>query len=83
MGLLKSHNAGLIQSVILKRSEFPTVQEAKKWLTDHNYKYLKTDITPHYFRFRQLDPEPLEAHHYRFRQVPIGKSGFLVIAYRP
>lgn len=68
----------IVQSVILKKEHF-TQREAEQWIRKNNYKLTKPDITQHYYRFRQMDPNVL--HNYRFREVPLGKDGYLVMAY--
>ena len=67
-----------VQSVILKRDKF-SKGDAFKWIRDHGYKASKVDVTPQYFRFRQVDPSDL--HGFRFREVALGKDGYLVMAY--
>jgi len=71
-----------VQSVLLRRSHF-TLLEAKKWLEKHGYSHRKVDVTPAYFRFRQRDPGPLEALHWRARTVQLGEIGYLIIFYSP
>jgi len=45
-----------VQSVLFSKDKF-TVEQAKKWLADHNYKNSKVDSTsPNYHRFRQFEP---------------------------
>lgn len=67
-----------VQSVLLKREKF-SKGEAFKWVRDHGYKAEKVDATPHYWRFRQIDPTTL--HGFRFREVALGKDGYLVVVY--
>ena len=68
----------IVQSVILKKDKF-TKDEAFAWVKKHGYKHDKVDETHHYYRFRQIDPNIL--HHYRFREIALGKDGYLVVAY--
>ena len=70
--------AYLVQSVILKKDKF-TKSEAFDWIKKHGYKHHNVDATPHYYRFRQVDPALL--HLYRFREIPLGDDGYLVVAY--
>ena len=84
---MPSHS--IVQSVLLRRSAFKTLDDAKDWLTEHGYKYVLPDVTPTYFRFRQRDPKPLElTHRLRTTQLgdpekfsPMGSIGALIIAY--
>lgn len=68
----------LVQSVILHRDMF-TPQEALEWIRQHGYKDTKIDITPQYYRFRQINPAALM--FYRLRTIPLGMSGKLIVAY--
>lgn len=71
----------IIQSVLFKNNSF-TVLTAKKWLKKHHLKYDDIDDTkPNYIHFRQTDPEPLEAQHYKFRTQQLNDNILFVIAY--
>jgi hypothetical protein len=74
-------NHYVVQSVLLSRDKFKSVDEAKAWLTEHGYRYTMPDTTPSYYRFRQRDPHPLTMTH-RLRTVKIGDVGNLIVAYR-
>jgi hypothetical protein len=82
-------NHSIVQSVLLRRSAFKTLDEAKDWITEHGYKYALPDVTPTYYRFRQHAPEPLAlTHRLRTTQLgepekysPMGSIGALIIAY--
>ena len=67
-----------VQSVQLRRSKF-TKPEAFAWIRKHGYKADKVDVTPEFFRFRQIAPERL--HGFRFRTVQIGDDGYLTMVY--
>jgi hypothetical protein len=67
-----------IQSVTLRRDKM-SKGEAYKWVRDHGYSANKIDITPHYYRFRQVDPERLRGG--RFRSISIGDIGHLIVFY--
>lgn len=70
----------LVQSVILHRDRF-TKPEAYDWIRKHNYSvHYGVDITPEYYRFRQIQPERL--HGFRIRSVPLGEDGYILVAYR-
>lgn len=68
----------VIQSVTLRRDHFSR-GEAFAWVRKHGYKATKVDISPHFYRFRQVDPERL--HGARFRTIDLGKEGHLILAY--
>lgn len=68
----------IVQSVLLKREKFGK-GEAFDWVRKHGYKAEKVDVTPHYYRFRQMDSASL--HGFRFREIPLGKDGYLTVAY--
>jgi hypothetical protein len=68
----------VVQSVTLKRSRF-TKGEAYTWVRDHGYKATKVDVTPHFFRFRQQDPERFRGG--RFRTIDLGDVGTLSLVY--
>lgn len=69
----------LVQSVLLRRDNF-SPNEAMKWIHEHNYKATKIDITPQYYRFRQVSPDRL--HGFRIRSISLGDEGYLLVAYR-
>lgn len=84
---MPSHS--IVQSVLLNRGTFKTLDSAKDWLVEHGYKYTLPDVTPTYYRFRQHDPAPLAlTHRLRTTQLgepekfsPMGSVGALIIAY--
>ena len=43
------------QSVLVPRDTY-TLAQAKQWVSSHNYKSPKVDITKRFYRFRQHDP---------------------------
>lgn len=69
----------VIQSILFKK---PITIDPREWLKEHNYKYKKIDETPQFYRFRQHDPQPLEATGHTFRTIPF-KYGDLIVAYPP
>lgn len=73
----KSVTNGMVQSVILSRDHFKNLDEAKRWLMDHEYRYTTPDITPNYFRFRQEVPMP----HRRYRSIELKDIGYLIMSY--
>lgn len=69
----------IVQSVLLSREHF-TRDEAIDWVRKNNYHARKIDITPDYFRFRQVSPEALPFTA-RYRTIDLGKIGKLVVVY--
>jgi hypothetical protein len=70
----------VVQSVLLSRDKFKTLDEAKEWLVSHGYKYVLPDTTPSFYRFRQREPQRLALTH-RLRTVKMGDAGSLIVAY--
>jgi hypothetical protein len=73
-------NHYVVQSVLLDRTKFKTLDDAKKWLVGHGYKYVLPDTTMSYYRFRQQDPHRLAMTH-RLRTIKLGDVGNLIVAY--
>ena len=50
-----------IQSILIPRTSF-TLQEANKWIKDHNFKLKfknkRVHITQRFYRYRQHEPNP-------------------------
>ena len=68
----------VVQSVTLRRDKF-SKGAAFDWIRSHGYKSDKVDVSPHFYRFRQVDPARLTAG--RFRTVPLEDVGNLVLVY--
>jgi len=68
----------VIQSLALRRDHF-TKEAAIRWVKDHGYKADKIDVGPHFFRFRQIDPERLKGG--RFRTIDFGNVAHATIVY--
>lgn len=68
----------IVQSVTLKRDKM-SKREADEWIRKHGYKMSMPDVTPHLFRYRQVNPERL--HGFRFRTISLGDVGHLIVAY--
>lgn len=68
----------VIQSLALRRDKF-TKDEAIRWVKEHHYKADKIDVGPHFFRFRQIDPERLKGG--RFRTIDFGTVAHATIVY--
>ena len=77
-----SPKAYLIQSVVLHKSAFPTLEKAKEWASLHKYKTTKHDETPNEYRFRQLSPDIFKFGHYEAKTVPLKDIGNLVVGYK-
>lgn len=45
----------VLQSVLLDRDYFD-MKSARKYIKDRGYQDYKVDITPHFYRFRQREP---------------------------
>ena len=68
----------ITQSVTLRRDKM-SKREADAWIRTHGYKLTSPDITPHFYRYRQVNPERL--HGFRFRTISLGDIGHAIIAY--
>lgn len=68
----------VLQSLALRRDKF-SKEEAYRWVRSHGYKADKIDIGPHFFRFRQVDPERLKGG--RFRTIDFGDKAHATIVY--
>lgn len=68
----------VIQSVSVRRDKMSR-GEAFRWIRDHGYKADKVDVTPDFFRFRQVDPDRLRSG--RFRTVEFGDVALATIVY--
>ena len=58
-----------IQSVLISKDKFSFI-EAKNWLKEHKFKYIKLDETGRFCRFRQFDP--IKGKKYRNKKVANG-----------
>jgi hypothetical protein len=68
----------VVQSLALRRDKF-TKGEAFDWIRKHGYKADKVDIGPHFFRFRQVNPERLAGG--RFRTIALGDVAHMTVTY--
>lgn len=75
-------NSYIIQSVVLHKEKFPTLEKAKEWASAHKYKTDKHDETLNEWRFRQVSPMIFNTGHYTAKTVKLEDIGFLVIAYK-
>lgn len=72
----------IIQSVVLHKTAFPTLEKAKEWASLHKYKTTKHDETPNEYRFRQVSPNIFNTGHYEAKTVSLKDIGNLVVAYK-
>lgn len=69
-----------IQTLILSKEKFKTLDAAKKWVTDHDFHVSKVDETDESWRFRQF--EPTECQDESFRTIKID-DGVTAVICRP
>jgi len=53
---------GLLQTILIPKDKF-NLMKARKWLRDNNHSYYKIDVTPKFYRFRQVDPTPGSSYY--------------------
>lgn len=75
-------NSYLIQSVVLDKEKFPTLEKAKEWASAHKYKTDKHDETLNEWRFRQVSPSIFTGGLYTAKTVKLDDIGNLIIAYK-
>lgn len=68
----------VIQSIAIRRDKM-SKGDAYRWIRDHGYKADKIDVGPHFYRFRQVDPERLRGG--RFRTLAFGDIAHATIVY--
>jgi hypothetical protein len=76
--LLPFEQGGVVQSVILPKSDF-TEDQAIEWIKKHDYKYKKIDAPAEFYRFRQINPKKLKGKKFRNIKLPNGVE--LIMAY--
>jgi len=67
----RDNQSMVIQSILFDKEKW-TLEKAKKWLKEHNYRNDKTDETDEYYRFRQRDPNDFVEDS--FRTIDWGKG---------
>lgn len=72
----------IIQSVVLDKSIFPTLEKAREWASLHKYKNDKYDETLNEWRFRQVSPDIFRTGIYEAKTIPLKDTGNLVVAYK-
>ena len=75
-------NSYIIQSVVLNKEKFPTLEKAREWASLHKYKIDKHDETMNSWRFRQVSPTIFSTGHYTAKTVQLQDVGSLIIAYK-
>lgn len=68
-----------IQSLILDKSKFPTLQAAKKWILDHDFHAPKFDENDLTFRFRQREPDEFQDGSFRTVDITDGVKAVMGI----
>lgn len=68
----------VVQSLSLRRDKF-SKGEAFAWVRKHGYKADKVDVGPHFYRFRQVNPERLAGG--RFRTIALGDVAHMTVVY--
>lgn len=75
-------NSYFIQSVVLHKEKFPTLEKAKEWASAHKYKIDKHDETLNEWRFRQVSPAIFASGIYTAKTVKLDDVGNLIVAYK-
>ena len=65
-----------VQTVILSKERFPTLESARKWIREHGFEDKKVDEKPNTWRFRQFPPGNCKAGTFRNLR-PRGTRGVL------
>lgn len=63
-----------VQSLILLKSKFENLDDAKKWITDHDFHASKVDETDGSWRFRQFEPSDCAEESFRTIEMAEGVS---------
>lgn len=66
--ITKSKKSMITQSVIFERSIW-TISKAREWLKSHKYIQMEVDKKPHFYRFRQLNPEEFKKESFRTKKL--------------
>lgn len=66
-----------IQTLILSKERFETLEEAKTWIKDNDFRSDKVDETDNSFRFRQLDPATCKEDSFRTIEITDGVSAVI------
>jgi len=66
-----------IQSVVCSKSRFNSKEEAKRWVTDHDFRADKIDETDDSYRFRQFSPSKCQKDSFRTIELTKGVVGII------
>jgi hypothetical protein len=77
IGHLKGETKTTVQTIIFSPKSAWTVEQAKKWLKDHDFKAPEPDETGDSLRFRQREPSEFDPKS--FKTIPL--KGMKVLAY--
>ncbi len=69
-----------VQSVVLSKQRFPTMESAKAWVESHGFKANKVDEKPNTFRFRQFPPTRCKAGTFRNKRITRGVIGTICVS---
>ena len=69
-----------VQTVIVSKKTFKTLEAAKKWITDHDFNAGKVDDTEESWRFRQFSPGKCQENS--FRTITL-RAGVKAVICRP
>jgi len=73
--------SSIIQSICFPRDKF-SIRQALKWITQHNFKITKVDVSKSLYRIRQYDPDELKQKGYDKYYVKVLNNGIeFVIAF--
>jgi len=65
-----------VQSVVVAKKKFDSLEAARKWCNDNNFKSSKVDTTEESYRFRQFDPDECKG---KFRQKELTRGITVVL----
>jgi len=65
-----------IQSVLFDNRKW-SIPKAEQWLKENNFKNIKIDVTPRYYRFRQFNPKDFK----KFRTETTTKGISFIIGF--
>lgn len=81
----KQQDGTTIQTLILSKETFPTMEAATKWVTENDFKADKVDETEDSFRFRQRDPAQYDPNGFgegeQFRTITVSDGVQAVVGF--
>lgn len=66
-----------IQTLILSKERFDSLEDARAWVTDHDFRADKVDETDNSFRFRQIQPSACQDETFRTIEITEGVSAVI------